>query len=117
HEASLTFGTVLDFGNSFCDVSGARHPDCELGLVGAALRGDHLRPNSALTPWAWGDSEDSTFPAGSWFFDPLLVMQRHFDRPELRSNYLYNPYLGIGVDAIEPVRPASAVATIAPPPT
>jgi hypothetical protein len=114
HEPGLTFGTVLDFGSSFCDVNGARHPDCEIGTVGAALRGDHLRPNSALTPWAWGDSEDPTFPAGAWFFDPLLVVQRHFDRPEVRNHYLYNPYLGIGVDAIEPAKPASAIATAAP---
>src|SRR4051794_41641604 len=46
-----------------------RSPDCEIGSVGGALRGDHLRPDSALTPWAWGDSDDPTFPAGAWFFD------------------------------------------------
>jgi hypothetical protein len=114
HARDLTFGSILDFGTTFCEVSGARHPDCEIGTVGAALRGDHLRPDSALTPWAWGDSEDPTFPAGAWFFDPLMVVERHFDRADVRNNYLYNPYLGIGVEALAPAKPASAVATSAP---
>jgi len=114
HERSTTFGTVIDFGSTFCDVANSRHPDCEIGSVGAALRGDHLRPDSALTPWAWGDSEDPTFPAGAWFFDPLLVVERHFDRPEVRNSYLYNPYLGIGVDALAPAKRATAIATTTP---
>jgi hypothetical protein len=114
HQRSTTFGTVLDFGSTFCDVAGARRPDCEIGTVGAALRGDHLRPDSALTPWAWGDSEDPTFPAGAWFFDPIVVVQRHFDRADVRNTYLYNPYLGIGVESLAPVKPASAVATSTP---
>jgi hypothetical protein len=114
HARSTTFGTVMDFGSAFCDIEGARHPDCEMGEVGAALRGDHLRPDSALTPWAWGDSEDPTFPAGAWFFDPLMVVERHFDRPDVRNHYLYNPYLGIGVDALAPAKPATGVATSMP---
>jgi hypothetical protein len=114
HARSTSFGTVIDFGSTFCDVAGSRHPDCEIGAVGAALRGDHLRPDSALTPWAWGDSEDPTFPAGAWFFDPLLVVQRHFDRADVHNSYLYNLYLGIGVEAIPPLKPASAVATATP---
>ena len=114
-EPGPTFGTVLDFGSGFCDIASARRPDCEFGTVGAALRGDHLRPNSALTPWAWGDADDPTFPSGAWFFDPLMVVQLHFGRPEVRNHYLYNPYLGIGVDPlIEPAKPTSAIATTAP---
>ena len=113
-ERNMTFGTVVDFGSAFCDVAGARHPDCDIGSVGAALRGDHLRPDSALTPWAWGDSEDPTFPLGAWFFDPLLVVQRHFDRADIRNTYRYNPYLGIGVEEPAPAKPAIAIANTTP---
>jgi hypothetical protein len=43
-----------------------------------------------------------------------MVVERHFDRPDVRNHYLYNPYLGIGVDALAPAKPATGVATSMP---
>jgi len=51
---------------------------------------------------------------GAWFFDPLLVVQRHFDRADIRNTYLYNPYLGIGVEEPAPAKPAIAIANTTP---
>ncbi len=93
---NLTFGTVVDFGDRFCEVPGARRPACALGTVGAAIRGDTLRPNAAFAPWGWIDLDDEELPAGAWFFDPILILKRHFGLFDTREKYLYNPYLGIG---------------------
>ena len=96
HEPNLTFGTVVDFGDRFCDVPGARRPACALGTVGAAIRGDYLRPNAASAPWNWIDLDDKDLPLGAWFFDPILILKRHFGLFDTPEKYLYNPYLGIG---------------------
>ncbi len=95
-EPNLTYGTVNDFGDRFCEVPGARRPTCELGTVGAAFRGDYLRPNAANAPWAWIDLDDKDLPLGSWFFDPVFILKRHFGLFDTQEKYLYNPYLGIG---------------------
>ncbi len=97
HEPNLTFGTVEDFGNRFCEVESARRPDCEIGVVGAAFRGDVARPNAANAPWAWFDLDDKDLPIGVWVFDPVVILQRHFGLYDLKEKYLYNPYLGIDV--------------------
>lgn len=39
---------------------------------------------------------DQTLPLGAWFFDPILILKRHFGLFDTREKYLYNPYLGIG---------------------
>ncbi|HEV2022452.1 MAG TPA: hypothetical protein VGQ94_07965 [Terriglobales bacterium] len=96
HKPNLTFGTVADFGDRFCDVPGARRPTCALGTVGAAIRGDYLRPNAASAPWNWIDLDDQELPLGAWFFDPIVILKRHFGLFHTREKYLYNPYLGIG---------------------
>lgn len=96
HEPGLTFGTVQDFGDRFCGVRGARRPACEIGTVGAAFRGDYLRPNAANTPWVWFDLDDKELPLGDWFFDPIAILKRHFGLFDTKEKYLYNPYLGIG---------------------
>jgi hypothetical protein len=96
HEPNLTFGTVADFGERFCEVPGARRPACALGTVGAAIRGDTLRPNAASAPWNWIDLDDKTLPLGDWFFDPIVILKRHFGLFDTKEKYLYNPYLGIG---------------------
>ncbi len=93
---NLTFGTVANFGDRFCEVPGARRPACALGTVGAAIRGDYLRPNAAFAPWGWIDLDDTGLPLGAWFFDPVLILKRHFGLFDTREKYLYNPYLGIG---------------------
>lgn len=93
---NLTFGTVVDFGEQFCEVPGARRPACALGTVGSAIRGDYLRPNAAFAPWGWIDLDDKELPPGAWFFDPALILMRHFGLFDTREKYLYNPYLGIG---------------------
>jgi hypothetical protein len=98
-QPNLTYGTVTDFGDRFCEVPGARRPACELGTVGAAIRGDYLRPNAANAPWAWIDLDDKELPLGAWFFDPILILKRHFGLFDTREKYLYNPYLGIGDDS------------------
>ena len=96
HGPNLTFGTVVDFGDRFCAVPGARRPACALGTVGAAIRGDYLRPNAASAPWNWIDLDDKELPLGAWFFDPIVILKRHFGLFDTREKYLYNPYLGIG---------------------
>ncbi len=93
-EPNLTYGTVVDFGNRFCDVSGAKRPACAIGTIGGALRGDYARPNAAVAPWVWFDLDDKGLPAGSWFFDPASILVRHFGQSG-GEKYLYNPYLGI----------------------
>ena len=95
-EPNLTFGTVVDFGDRFCEVAGARRPTCALGTVGAAIRGDYLRPNAASAPWNWIDLDDKELPLGAWFFDPVLILKRHFGLFDTKEKYLYSPYLGIG---------------------
>jgi len=99
---NLTFGTVVDFGDRFCEVPGARRPACALGTVGGAIRGDALRPNAAFAPWGWIDLDDKELPLGAWFFDPILILKRHFGLFDTREKYLYNPYLGIGDSDSEP---------------
>jgi hypothetical protein len=101
-EPNLTFGAVVDFGDRFCAVPGARRPACALGTVGAAIRGDYLRPNAASAPWNWIDLDDKELPLGAWFFDPVLILKRHFGLFDTREKYLYNPYLGIGETDSEP---------------
>jgi len=95
-DPNLTFGTVVDFGDRFCAVPGARRPACALGKVGAAIRGDYLRPNAASAPWNWIDLDDKELPLGAWFFDPIVILKRHFGLFDTPEKYLYNPYLGIG---------------------
>jgi hypothetical protein len=95
-EPNLTFGTVVDFNDRFCEVPGARRPACVLGTVGAAIRGDYLRPNAASAPWNWIDLDDKELPLGDWFFDPIVILKRHFGLFDTKEKYLYNPYLGIG---------------------
>lgn len=102
HAPNLTFGTVADFGDRFCEVPGARRPTCALGTVGAAIRGDYLRPNAASAPWNWIDLDDKELPLGDWFFDPIVILKRHFGLFDTKEKYLYNPYLGIGVSDSEP---------------
>ena len=96
HKPNLTFGTVASFGDRFCQVPGAQRPTCVLGTVGAAIRGDYLRPNAASAPWNWIDLDDKTLPLGAWFFDPIVILKRHFGLFDTKEKYLYNPYLGIG---------------------
>ncbi len=98
-----TFGTVVDFGDGFCEVAGARRPACELGKVGGAIRGDHLRPNASNAPWNWSDLDDEDLTPGAWFFDPAHILRRHFGQFDSAEKYLFNPYLGI-----EGTEPAAA---------
>ncbi len=100
HEPNLTYGTVVDFGERFCDVPGSKHPDCAIGAIGGALRGDVARPNAAVAPWVWYDLDDKELPPGSWFFDPASILVRHFGQ-QGGEKYLYNPYLGIDVGGPE----------------
>ncbi len=101
HTPDTSFGTVMDFGERFCEIEGAQKPACAFGTVGAAFRGDVARPNAAETPWAWIDKDDPDLPTGAWFFDPAVVLERHF-RTRSTGRYLYHPYLGI--DAASPHR-------------
>ncbi|HSA93719.1 MAG TPA: hypothetical protein VLE48_11965 [Terriglobales bacterium] len=103
-QPNQTFGTVVDFGDRFCAVAGARRPDCELGTVGGAIRGDYARPNAASAPWNWIDLDDESLPPGAWFFDPASILRRHFGQFDSEERYLYNPYLGITADAAEPAQ-------------
>ena len=100
HEPNLTYGTVVDFGDRFCQVAGATRPACAIGAIGGALRGDYARPNAAVAPWVWFDLDDKGLPPGSWFFDPASILVRHFGQPG-GEKYLYNPYLGIDVGGPE----------------
>ncbi len=100
HEPNLTYGTVVDFGDRFCDVAGAKRPACAIGTIGGALRGDYARPNAAVAPWVWFDLDDKGLPAGSWFFDPASILVRHFGQSG-GEKYLYNPYLGIDLGGPE----------------
>lgn len=103
-EPNNTFGTVVDFGDGFCEVKGARRPACALDKVGGAIRGDHLRPNASNAPWNWSDLDDKELTPGAWFFDPAHILQRHFGQFDSTEKYLFNPYLGI--EAGEPGAPA-----------
>ncbi len=105
-EPNSTFGTVVDFNDGFCQVAGARRPACELGKVGGAIRGDYARPNASNAPWNWIDLDDKELMPGAWFFDPALILRRHFGQFDSAEKYLYNPYLGIGID-----EPAAAAQT------
>jgi hypothetical protein len=104
HQPSLTFGTVQDFGDTFCRVRGATRPACAMGTVGAAIRGDFARPNAANAPWAWFDVDDPNLPAGAWVFDPVVILRRHFG-VDLNETYLYNPYLGIDAGSARKTKP------------
>lgn len=105
-EPNTTFGTVVDFSDSFCAVSGARRPACELGKVGGAIRGDYARPNASNAPWNWIDLDDKELTPGAWFFDPAYILRRHFGQFDSKEKYLFNPYLGIGTE-----EPAAASQT------
>lgn len=97
HEPNLTFGTVTDFGETFCGVAGATRPACAIGVVGTAFRGDVARPNAANAPWGWFDVDDPQLPPGAWVFDPTVILKRHYGL-DVQGKYLYNPYLGIDVE-------------------
>jgi hypothetical protein len=100
-EPNLTYGTVTDFGETFCTAGGAHRPGCVIGRIGDALRGDYARPNSAHAPWGWSDMDDPRLTPGAWFFDPVQILRRHFGQFDLEQKYLYNPYLGIAEAAAE----------------
>ncbi len=99
-EPNDTYGTVVDLGDRFCAVPGAAKPDCSIGAIGAALRGDLGRSDAALAPWVWFDRDDTDMPTGSWFFDPAGILVRHFGQ-QGAEKYLYNPYLGIDLGGPE----------------
>ncbi|HVP43526.1 MAG TPA: hypothetical protein VMS96_08830, partial [Terriglobales bacterium] len=103
-EPNLTYGTVVDFGDRFCQVPGATRPACAIGTIGGALRGDVARPNAAVAPWVWFDLDDKGLPPGSWFFDPASILVRHFGQTG-SEKYLYNPYLGIDLGGPEAAPP------------
>lgn len=94
-EPNATFATTVDLGDAFCRVPDAARPACALGPIGEAFRGGYGRPNSARAPWAWIDKDDPQLPPGAWFFDPVLILKRHFGLFDTRERYLYNPYLGV----------------------
>jgi len=100
-EPNATFATTYDFADRFCQVAGARRPACELGPIGEAFNGKYGRPNSAKAPWGWVDKDDPQLPQGAWFFDPIFILKRHFGLFDTRERYLYNPYLGIDVEAVQ----------------
>jgi hypothetical protein len=105
-EPNNTFGTVVDFGDGFCTVVGARRPACEMGKIGGAIRGDYARPNASNAPWNWVDLDDKELTPGAWFFDPAYILRRHFGQFDSAEKYLFNPYLGIGTE-----EPAAAAQT------
>ncbi|MGH9670524.1 MAG: hypothetical protein ACRD3A_10490, partial [Terriglobales bacterium] len=105
-EPNTTFGTVVDFADGFCKVTGARRPACALGKIGGAIRGDYARPNASNAPWNWIDLEDKELTPGAWFFDPAYILRRHFGQFDSAEKYLYNPYIGIGSE-----EPAAAAQT------
>jgi hypothetical protein len=106
-----TFGAVKDYGDSFCQITGAQKPSCNLGAIGVALHGEVARPNAAQAPWGWVDLDDKELPFGSFFFDPLTILRRHFGQHELNERYLYEPYLGIGGEIVIPAATATPPAS------
>jgi hypothetical protein len=94
HDRGLTYGTVQDFGDQWCSVTGARRPACAIGVVGAALRGDYGVADAATAPWMWTGGD---LDPGIWFFDPIQVLRQHFGFDGPKEKYLYHPYLGIGM--------------------
>ena len=109
-EVNDTFGTVVDYGDAFCQIAGAQKPACNIGKIGVALHGEVARPNAAQAPWGWVDLDDKELPFGSFFFDPLTILRRHFGQHELNERYLYEPYLGIGGEIVMPAAAATPPA-------
>lgn len=100
-EPNDTFASTVDFGGRFCQVEGAQRPACELAPIGEAFRGAYGRPNSAKAPWGWVDNNDPQLAPGAWFFDPIVILKRHFGLFDTRERYLYNPYLGIDREYVQ----------------
>jgi hypothetical protein len=67
-----------------------------LGVLGATLRGNVGFKNKARPPWGWFDDTERERPRGEWFFDPAVVIARHFNLgQEWATAYVYHPYFKI----------------------
>ncbi len=65
----------------------------KLGALGSAFRGTVGFKNKSRPPWGWFDNSEKERPRGEWFFDPALVVARHFSLGDgFSAAYVYNPY-------------------------
>src|SRR5262249_36281200 len=92
-----TFGEASDYGSrSLLKFQPGKSPEKieqNFGVLGSALRGEVSGKNKARPPWAWFDEKERERPRGEWFFDPALVIARHFSPGDAFSlAYIYNPY-------------------------
>jgi hypothetical protein len=75
---------------------GPRTRQVNLGTLGTAFSGNVGAPNMARPPWGWFDRNEMEQPLGGWFFDPAVVVKRHFNLgDEFSIVYLHAPFLGI----------------------
>jgi len=67
------------------------------GKIGAAFRGTVGFKNKARPPWGWYDEAEKDRPRGEWFFDPAVVIARHFNLEQrFVQAYTYHPFFKIG---------------------
>lgn len=66
------------------------------GKIGAAFRGTVGFKNKARPPWGWYDEAEKDRPRGEWFFDPAVVIARHFNLEQrFVQAYTYHPFFKI----------------------
>jgi hypothetical protein len=98
-QPDTTFGTVGDFGESFCASLAERRrragQSCNLGTLGTSLRGDVAGKNRATLPWGWFSPRDPELNGGVWFLDPARIIEAHFPGARAAGEYVSNPYLGV----------------------
>ncbi len=93
-----TYGEEFDFGK--ISVTGLKSNgkeskiETKIGKIGTNFLGQEGFKNKARAPWAWYDSLESERTAGKWFFNPAVVIARHFGLDKNFSQvYVYHPLL------------------------
>ncbi len=93
-----TYGEEFDYGK--IAVTGAKSDGKEtkvekkIGKIGTNFLGQEGFKNKARAPWAWYDNLEPESVPGEWFFNPALVIARHFGLDKNFSKiYVYHPFL------------------------
>ncbi len=87
-------------------------PEAPYREIAGSFLGRQESENKAKPFWGWHDNKtlkDGVLATGQWGLDPAYGVSRNLDLPErVSTNYIYNPYLGIG----DPGAPRASAPTI-----
>ncbi|HKE59574.1 MAG TPA: hypothetical protein VKB46_22845 [Pyrinomonadaceae bacterium] len=95
-----TYGEDYDYGEIKLSISlgGAKASEktIKVGKVACAFLGKVGGHNMARPPWGWFDNNERDLTMGRWFFDPAVVVKRHYQLGESFSTaYLSLPFWAV----------------------